>query len=427
MPCAAAALAVLAWPLAAQVDSVRATAYFREAAVLCARDGGRLWGISLCGPMAFADAATHTIATNQPAPDAKRPPSIGFANTAIDWGGVRWTTIVWLLVPADSGLRGNLMMHELFHRVQPALNLLLPEQESNDHLDTFDGRYWLQLEWRALARALVLRGEGRKAAMRDALAFRLKRRALFAGSAAREHVLEVNEGIPQYTATVTATGSMTEAIDDAIDQLTRAARNETYVRTFPYALGAAWGLLLDAWSPGWTRRYHASDDLAELAMRAARIQPAPDPDVAAMRYGGGSLREIEERRDAEQKAHIADLRRQFVDGPVLVTPGSHNSSFVTNGMTPIPGAGTVYHTFRATAEWGTLDAASVLMSDDREHLTLPGPVRLSDTTVTGDGWTLKLAPGWIVRPGSRSGDFEVVRAAGAAPAPADRDLRALLR
>ena len=30
---------------------------------------------------------------------------------------------------------------------------LLVQEGSNDHLDTVEGRYWLQLEWRALAAA----------------------------------------------------------------------------------------------------------------------------------------------------------------------------------------------------------------------------------------------------------------------------------
>ena len=67
-------------PLCGQVDQERAATYFKEAAVLCERDGGKLWGISLCGPMVVADAATGTIATNQPAPEGRRPAALGFAN-----------------------------------------------------------------------------------------------------------------------------------------------------------------------------------------------------------------------------------------------------------------------------------------------------------------------------------------------------------
>src|SRR5258708_35123764 len=50
-------------PLSGQVDALRAEAYFKEAQAFCDRDGGRLWGISLCGPMVIADPATGAIAT----------------------------------------------------------------------------------------------------------------------------------------------------------------------------------------------------------------------------------------------------------------------------------------------------------------------------------------------------------------------------
>src|SRR5215471_9472466 len=81
-------------PLAglAQIDQQRAAEAFQQAKTLCERDGGKLWNMSLCGPIVIADPATKTIATNQPAPEAPRPAALGFANSAMDWGGTRWTT-----------------------------------------------------------------------------------------------------------------------------------------------------------------------------------------------------------------------------------------------------------------------------------------------------------------------------------------------
>jgi len=72
-------------PLSSQVDPLRAEAYFKEAQAFCDRDGGRLWGISLCGPMVIADPVTGTIATNQPAPEGARPRNLGFANATTNW------------------------------------------------------------------------------------------------------------------------------------------------------------------------------------------------------------------------------------------------------------------------------------------------------------------------------------------------------
>jgi len=397
-------------PAAAQVNQEKAASYFKEAAALCEREGGRLWGVSLCGPMVFADAATKTIATNQPAPDAKRPPALGFANAAMDWGGVRWSTFVWQIVPADAHARARLMMHELYHRIQPQLGMLPPDGH-NEHLDTIDGRYWLQLEWRALAKALAASGPARVAALRDALAFRAYRRKIIAGAEENERPLEINEGLAQYTGTVASSDSNADAVADAIQQLTDVLKQTTFVRTFPYPLGAAYGLLLDAYSPGWTHRVKVIDDLGRLVMAAAKVEPSSDAVAAAKLYGGAELRAAEEKRDVEQKARVAELRKRFVEGPVLITPRARSSSFTTSGMTPIPGEGIVYPSIRANDTWGSLEAKTALMATDGSKLVVPAPPNTEGDVLHGDGWTLTLAPGWVVRPGPRPGDFQVVHAA----------------
>ena len=57
----------------AQVQPQVAQRYFEEATKLCERDAGRLWGVSLCGPMVIVDQATGTRATSQPEPDGPPP------------------------------------------------------------------------------------------------------------------------------------------------------------------------------------------------------------------------------------------------------------------------------------------------------------------------------------------------------------------
>jgi hypothetical protein len=51
-----------ALPAAAQVDEQRAQEWFTEVQAVCEREGLRLWGVSLCGPMVIADLKTQTIA-----------------------------------------------------------------------------------------------------------------------------------------------------------------------------------------------------------------------------------------------------------------------------------------------------------------------------------------------------------------------------
>jgi hypothetical protein len=400
-------------PLSGQVDPRRAEAYFKEAQAFCDRDGGRLWGISLCGPMVIADPATGTIATNQPAPEGSRPRNLGFANATTEWGGVEWSTFSWQVLSSfDQPSRGLLMMHELFHRVERRLGLMTGDGQ-NSHLGTLEGRYWQLLEWRALARALGSSGTERTSAVRDALTFRHARRQLFPAAAANEVREEIREGLAHYTGTVTTSSSQQDAESKAILQLADYAQRESLVRDFGYASGSAYGILLDAWSPGWTRQVKGPEDLAERlriagGIAAGGLDSRWAAERAALKYDSISLRKAEEKRAAEQKAKVAELRKRFVDGPVLVLPNA-GGSFSSSGITPIPGVGTVFPEVHVTAEWGVLRAAQALRPDDRSNITVPAPASVEGSTLEGDGWTLVISAGWVVRAGNRPGDFQLVR------------------
>ncbi len=95
------------------------------------------------------------------------PASIGLANTAIDWDGHKWTIILWPL-PSDRNQRLALMLHESFHRIQDAIHGQSREPSSR----RLDGRYYLQLEWRALTAALKsgMTGQRRAVEMNEGLA-----------------------------------------------------------------------------------------------------------------------------------------------------------------------------------------------------------------------------------------------------------------
>src|ERR1044071_3579677 len=90
------------------------------------------------------------------------------------------------------------MLHGLFHRIQPELGFITNDG-FNEHLDTLEGRIWIQLEWRALRRALEAGGRDRDEAIADALAFRRERRRLFPGAGDNERRDEIREGLATYT------------------------------------------------------------------------------------------------------------------------------------------------------------------------------------------------------------------------------------
>ena len=400
-------------PAVAQVDQQRAQAFFKEAQALCERDGGRLWGVSLCAPMVIADLRTQTLATSQPAPEGARPRNLGIVNAPVQWGGITWIAYTWndasTRTPRE---RGELFLHEMFHGVQPRLGVMAPAR-ATEHLDAMDGRYWLRLEWRALAHALRESGEQRTLAVRDALAFRQARRTLYPASVDDERGQEITEGLAAYTGTVLAAASAADAVVGAVGLLDGAeatALEASLVRAFAYVSGPAYGLLLDASSPDWRRRVRGSDDLGALVMVALAVQPASDAAASATRYGGAEIRASEEKREQERQGRVAELRRRFVEGPVLLIPRG-NHSYDTRGAVVIPGVGTVYFgPFRASGDWGTLEAEKgVLVASDGRSRWVAAPARRVDSTFAGDGWTFKPAAGWVVREAARRGDYEVVR------------------
>jgi hypothetical protein len=58
----------------------------------------------------------------------------------IEWGGARWAAYIRDFIPADDQQRrGVLMLHELFHCIQPQLGLMTQDGQ-NEHMDTLEGR-----------------------------------------------------------------------------------------------------------------------------------------------------------------------------------------------------------------------------------------------------------------------------------------------
>jgi hypothetical protein len=397
----------------AQVDPELAKRYFDEITKLCERDAGRLWGVSLCGPMVIFDPATGTHATSQPEPEGPLPRFPGIADGPVSWGGVRWFAFpLYMLPEKDSDVRQQLMLHGLFHRIQPELGFMQGNSDGfNEHLDTLEGRVWMLLEWRALRRAVESSGSARAEAIADALAFRRERRRQFPGAADNERRDEIREGLASYTGVAAWADSPADAHRAAASALAGGEAQPSFVGNFEAASGPAYGVLLDDLLPGWRRQIHGTSDLGDLLASATNRPPTTDVAVAAARYDGAMLRTAEEARDRAQQVRVAELRQRFVDGPVLTMPAGGSGTSDTRGSVGIQGVGTVFfNNFTLSAQWGRLNANhGVLRAADGRTLSVPITGPLEGTTLQGDGWSATLNAGWVVRPAARPGSFTIVR------------------
>lgn len=306
------------------------------------------------------------------------------------------------------------MAHELYHRIQPDIGLPA-SNPSNDHLDSVDGRILLQLEWRALRRALTGTDVDRRTAIEDALVFRLRRREVFPQAAITERGLEMNEGLAEYTGVKLRGTTLTETLDFIARKLQESESLPSFVRSFAYASGPAYGFLLDESGKEWRKGLKPENDFGVMIERSFSITLPPDSkreaEKRAARYDGDKLRETETDRDAQRQRRIAEYRKRFVDPPVLLLPmtAQMNYSFDPNDIQILDATGSVYGRLNVSDAWGILSVSNgALMTREGSKIssvTVPAPSDVSDRRLKGDGWVLELSEGWKLMPGARKGDY----------------------
>lgn len=407
------------------IDSELAARYFAEAKAISQADGGKLWNMPVYAPMIFVDPNTKHAVANEADGEGRMqkhgdvwvgtlPDDFIVANSATRWGGTHWTMVKWPL-PENRYARRRLMMHELYHRMQDSLKLPAFDV-ANNHLASGDGRVLMRLEWRALAEALMREGEERKGAIADAVMFRARRRELFKEAAIDERKLELNEGLAEYTG-FKLSGLPARVLDDRVAvHLSNYEAMENFARSFAYASGPAYGLLLDAVSADWRKRLTQNSDLAEMTRAAygIAVQNTTQLDDRIAFYDAQRMVSEERGRAAQRLAAEKKMRAALVDGPTLSLPVGNEFSygFDPNGAIPLEGLGTAYHNLTVTDEWGslTVEGGGALLLRNERGITGVVVAAPPDSSVphVGKGWKLKLNNGWRVAPSERPGSFRVI-------------------
>jgi hypothetical protein len=406
---------------APRIPEEQAALVFQTAAKINARDGGQLWGLQVCGPMFVVDAESHYVVANRGDAQGKLrrsgdvwvgelPKEISPANSAVEWSGVKWTMLMWPMTK-DSRDRERLVAHECFHRIQADLKLVTRDGVAG-HLDGEIGRTWLQLEWRALERALATNGAERKAAVADALLFRNYRRALIKSAAASEDALEMNEGVCEYTGFRLANANEADRRAAGIYALHAGPQKPSFGRSFAYVSGPAYGILMDATGVPWRKKLTPETDWGALLGAAYRVGGGKVSEVsataAARKYEGETLMAAERERARNLEAKLAEMRKKFIDGPVLVLPidDKFGYGFDPNNTTSLDENSTVYGWARITGEWGVLETGNgaMMVRESGKIVRVVVPASKEVAKSTSDAWKLELKPGWKVVVAGRAGD-----------------------
>jgi hypothetical protein len=262
-------------------------------------------------------------------------------------------------------------------------------------------------------------GPARRDAIADALLFRSYRRSLFPAAAKNEAELELNEGLAEYTGVKLSSADLQEATVRADLILRQARNNPTFARSFAYISGPAYGVLLDLRGQPWRKSLQSSSDLGEVLQQryAIRIHASEAAARAAVsRYDGEEIVTLETQQEQRRKQQVADARRKFLDGPVLMLSLTDDVqySYDPNNVFGVDASSTVYPTMRVVDAWGilTVTNGAWIERGGNGHVVsarVPAPGDLSARPLKGDGWSLELANGWEVVPGERRGDLKLIK------------------
>ncbi len=395
---------------------------FHEIDTISDRDNGEFWNYSLKGPILLVDPETREIISNQNnnSEDFQLvknvyidtlPVEVNISNTALDWDGKRWTMLI-LPLPKEKKSRDNLIIHELFHRIQPQIGFENLSEQSNSHLDTYLGRLLLRLELEALIKAIHVTGKDCETHIANALRFRKERHTLNEIKQA-ENTLELNEGLAEYTGVMLSNRNSEEMKVHFKNRVEYFYDNKTFVRSFAYQTIPMYGYLLSQRKDNWHREITNQTNLTDYLESAFSINivtTIPFETVAKENdYHFDKLQGEEKLREEERLKAIAKYKERFLVKPTLkLVFENMNMSFDPRNIVPLEEIGTVYPTLRVTDNWGILTVENgALLSADWQHVIVTEPIELSDSIVSGEGWKLVLKENWNVV--QSNGVYELIK------------------
>ena len=391
------------------IDLHKTAQYFKEIKAICDADNGKLWGDNLWAPILLIDKQTRFIVANQPDNEGLLekegdvyigyfPEDKGIANSITDFGNESWMMVMHPL-PEDDYNRNQLCTHELYHRLQKKKKFEFGNPD-NAHLDNMDARILLKLEWTALEKAVKDETGKRNHYLTDALIFRNYRRVIYPGKDSMENILEMHEGIAEYTGRKICSKSNEEFKNNVLNTKDYYWDNKTYVRSFAYYSGLLYGCILDQGIYDWRQDIKPGSDLGLIIQKSFNIELPENInewyEKIKEQYNYDKILHFETEREKERQEILAEYRYKFTQDTILVlhTP-KPNIVFDPRELVPLDTLGTVYPTIKIIADWGILQVKSGGCRYDWKKAIVSGNnIRQEGNMLYGNGWEIKLNENW---------------------------------
>lgn len=396
--------------IAQESDKLKlAASYLKEAEL--ASNGQQIWKEKIYGPTLFVDPNSRLTFANEPDSagilkaegsifSGTLPKEVTIANTSISWQGKMWSVILWPL-SVDRDERINLIVHESFHRIQRKLGF--PERSPTvDHLGSLNGRIYFLLELQALKAALLKPINQRATDLQNAIAFRNKRQALFPKTFNNEQILEMSEGLAEFTGVIL--GRHKDNIrQHLMKEIDTAGNRKSLIRSAAYLTGPIYGYLLYEKDRYWTKTVDSNSNFPELLAKFYQLSPKQFSANAfaqlEKKYDNGLISKEQVKEKQRQELAKAYIKR-FMEQPALsITLVKMNIQFNPNNLFDLGQYGTVYPTANIKDNWGNLTVSSGGMLMKNWHIVyLPlHNFKMDGLIITGEGWEIFLNEGWKMK------------------------------
>jgi len=386
-----------------------------------------LWNINLNGPMILIDPFTRkiyaseqdslgTLTYNNSIYTGTFPKSINISGAWVEWNGKVWAMLPFPF-PEGTTIKDGVgyLCHELFHRAQKKLGFVFPNEELSNHLDTKEGRIFLRLEIEALRKAIESENrEEMENHLKNAVIFRSYRYVLYPESKRKENLLELNEGITQYTTVILQSLSKEETVAYFKKVSDIFINGSTYVRTFAYHTIPAYGYLLRPQNKYWNQQISLQTNLTDFFIKEFGINLPENikEEVEKIRndYNGKKIFEEEEAREKKLLIEKKQFIQTLISDPHLeIEIRGNKMSFDPSNVIPLEGKGTVYNgTVRWSDKWGILEVRNGLFLDENDSkICVTFPKEVVNKYAKGNDWELWLNEGYQFVKNDTNGNYTV--------------------
>ena len=372
-------------------------------------DDGKFWNTKYETPILFVNPENRQAI----AFDGEKEPyitqldeSVPIGNTRSSWNGKIWA-MVGIPLPEQPFFRENLILHEMFHVLQPQLDLDSLYEMPCAHLEKEEGRVLLRLELQALLKALEQSNnkDSMYYHLTSALTFRNSRYSVYPKAKEEENYVELNEGITEYTSIMMIQRyspnnlNNSQLVNYFKSYVSALEQDKSYVRSFAYITIALYGFLIQMDFPSWHQKVTKKTNLTDYFMQMIN---GGDNEwkTLGLQYNYNNIAKEEnlqmEQIDADRKAITEKfLCVNRVEISLALADGEYNYTFDPFNYRILDSVGEFHNNITITGGWGKVEASNGLILDKEDRKVFLSPIiKTENNIIFGDGWVLHLNDGY---------------------------------